>query len=63
MNDQSQSSEDDIAWRLKLESRVSVSEAARMKGISVDGFKRHYSHLIEQASPGRQVVKIKHVID
>ena len=37
MNDQSQSNEDDIAWRLKLEGRVSVSEAARMKGISVDG--------------------------
>jgi hypothetical protein len=63
MADQSQSSEDDIAWRLKLESRVSLAEAARMKGISVDGFKRHYSHLIEQASPGRQVVKIKNIID
>ena len=65
MNDQSQSDDEalDIAWRLKLESRVSLAEAARMKGISIDGFKRHYGHLIEQASPNRQVVKIKNVID
>jgi hypothetical protein len=63
LNDQSQSNEDDIDWRLKIECRVPVPEAARMKGISVDTFKRHYSHLIERASPGRQVVKIKNVID
>lgn len=63
MNDQSQSNEDDLEWRLKLEGRVPVSEAARMKGISEDTFRRRYPHLIDQVSERRQGVKLKHVID
>ena len=63
MNAWPQSNEDDLEWRLKLESRISVPKAAAMKGISEDGFRRHYAHLIEQASPNRQVVKLKNVID
>jgi DeoR/GlpR family transcriptional regulator of sugar metabolism len=47
---------------LELERRVSVAEAARLKGVSEDTFRRHYSHLIEQVSPRRQAVKLKHVI-
>ena len=47
---------------IELESRVSVPKAAAIKGISEDTFRRHYAHLIEQASPRRQVVKLKHVI-
>jgi hypothetical protein len=47
---------------VELERRISVAEAARIKGISPDTFKRHYSHLIEQISPRRQAVKLKHAI-
>jgi hypothetical protein len=47
---------------LELERRVSVSEAARLKGISHDTFERHYGHLIEKVSPRRRVVKIRHAI-
>jgi len=47
---------------LERERRIPVSEAAHMKGISEDTFRRRYAHLIEQVSPRRQAVKIKHVI-
>jgi hypothetical protein len=47
---------------IELERRVSVPEAARIKGISEDSFRRHYAHVIEQVSPRRQAVKIKHAI-
>jgi|GEM_PF-1005337 acyl-CoA-binding protein len=47
---------------LELERRIPVAEAAHLKGISEDTFRRRYSHLIEQVSPRRQAVKIKHVI-
>jgi hypothetical protein len=49
------------SW-LELERRIPVSEAAHMKGISEDTFRRRYGHLIEQVSPRRQAVKIKNVI-
>ena len=35
---------------LELEKHVSVPEAAEYKNISVDTFKRHYSHLIRAKS-------------
>lgn len=41
----------------ELESHISVSEAARIKGISEDTFKRHYPHLIHRPSPRRCTVK------
>jgi hypothetical protein len=47
---------------IELERRVSVTEAARIKGISEDSYRRHYSHTIEQVSPRRQAVKLKHAI-
>ena len=60
MNNQPQS---DVSpsW-LELECRIPVAEAAHLKGISEDTFRRRYSHLIEQVSPRRQAVKIKNVI-
>ena len=42
---------------------ISVAWAAEIKGISVDGFRRHYGHLIEQASPRRQTVNLGKLID
>jgi hypothetical protein len=63
MNDRPQSKDEALDWRLELERRVPVSEAARMKGISEDTFRRRYSHLIDQVSDRRQAVKLKHVID
>jgi hypothetical protein len=45
-----------------LESRVSVPEAARIKGISPDTFERTYPHLIEKLSERRRGVKLKNVI-
>jgi hypothetical protein len=50
------------SW-LELERRIPVSEAAHIKGISEDTFRRRYPHLIEQVSARRQAVKLKHVID
>jgi hypothetical protein len=47
---------------IELERRVSVPEAARLRGISEDSFRRHYAHVIEQVSPRRQAVKLKHAI-
>jgi hypothetical protein len=38
--------------------RISVAAAAAIKGISPDSFRRHYGHLIEQITPGRQAVRL-----
>lgn len=43
---------------LELERHVSVPEAARIKNISPDTFKRHYRHLIRKISPRRNAVKL-----
>jgi hypothetical protein len=48
---------------LERERRIPVSQAARIKGVSEDTFRRTYPHLIEQVSARRQAVKIKNVID
>ena len=42
---------------------IPVSWAAEIKGISVDGFRRYYSHLIKQASPRRQTVNLGRLLD
>jgi hypothetical protein len=39
-----------------------VPEAARIKGISPDTFKRHYSHLIRKPSPRRCTVKLRDLL-
>jgi hypothetical protein len=43
--------------------KIPVPWAAEIKGISVDGFKRHYAHLIEQVSPRRQAVTLGKLLD
>ena len=47
---------------LDLERHVSVPEAAEFKNISVDTFKRHYSHLIRKVSPRRDAVKLRDLL-
>jgi hypothetical protein len=39
-----------------------VPEAAGIKGVSPDTFKRHYSHLIEKTSPRRNTVKLRKLL-
>jgi hypothetical protein len=43
--------------------KIPVPWAAEIKGISVDGFKRYYAHLIEQVSPRRQAVTLGRLLD
>ena len=43
--------------------KIPVAWAAEIKGISVDGFRRHYPHLIEQVSPRRQAVTLGKLLD
>ena len=47
---------------LELEKNISVPEAAGIKGISPDTFKRHYSHLIRKQSPRRYTVKLRDLL-
>jgi hypothetical protein len=47
---------------LDLERHISVKEAAEIKGISPDTFKRHYPHLIEKTSPRRNTVKLRKLL-
>jgi hypothetical protein len=48
---------------LDLERRISVPEAAKMKGLSPATFKRHYRHLIEKTGPRRNTVKIRKLLE
>jgi hypothetical protein len=43
--------------------RISVREAARLRGISEDTFRRHFGHLIEKITPRRLVVRLGDVLD
>jgi hypothetical protein len=43
--------------------KIPVAWAAEIKGISVDGFRRYYPHLIEQVSPRRQAVTLGKLLD
>jgi hypothetical protein len=48
---------------LELERRISVPEAAKLKGVSPDTFKRHYGHLIDKTSPRRNTVKLRKLLE
>jgi len=48
---------------LDLEKHISLPEAAEIKGISEDTFKRHYRHLIRKQSPRRNTVKVRDLIE
>jgi hypothetical protein len=43
--------------------RISIQQAARLKGISEDTFRRHFAHLIEKVTPRRTVVRLGDVLD
>jgi hypothetical protein len=43
---------------LELRRKISVQEAAEMNSLSLDTFKRHYSHLIRKISPRRDAVEL-----
>jgi hypothetical protein len=47
---------------LELEKHVSVPEAAKLRGISPDTFKRHFSHLIKKVSPRREAVRLRDLL-
>jgi len=43
--------------------RISVKQAAELKNISEDSFRRHYGHLIEKTTPRRDTVKLGDALD
>ena len=47
---------------LELERHISIPEAAALKGVSVDTFKRHFKHLIRRISPRRNAVKLRDLL-
>jgi hypothetical protein len=47
---------------LELERQISVPEAAALKGISPDTFKRHYGAIIRHPSPRRSTVKLRDLL-
>jgi hypothetical protein len=47
---------------LDLERHVSVPEAAELRGISTDTFKRHFAHLIRKVSPRREAVRLRDLL-
>jgi hypothetical protein len=47
---------------LDLERHVSTREAAKILGVSVDTFKRHYQHLIRKVSPRRDAVRLRDLL-
>ena len=47
---------------LELEKIISLNEAAALSGISIDGLRRHYPHLIRKLSPRRVGVKLRDVL-
>jgi hypothetical protein len=42
---------------------VTVAQAAEIKAISEDAFRKHYAHLIRQVTPRRQGVRLGDVIE
>ena len=47
---------------LEGEKIVSLREAYELTGLSVDGWRDHYPHLILRLSPRRLGIKLKHVL-
>jgi hypothetical protein len=48
---------------LERRRRISVAQAAQLKGISEDTFRRHFSHLIKKTTPRRSTVKLGDVLE
>jgi hypothetical protein len=52
-----------LAPELERRRLIPVPQAAELKNVSEDTFRRHYSHLIKQVSPRRQAVMLGDVTD
>jgi hypothetical protein len=48
--------------RLELERIVSLSEAARLSGVSEDSLRRHFADKIIQLGPRRRGMRLKHAL-
>jgi hypothetical protein len=48
---------------LELERHIPLAEAASIKGVSVDTFKRRYRHLIRRVSERRVAVKVRDLLE
>jgi hypothetical protein len=47
---------------IDLERHISVDEAAGLKNVSPDTFKRRYSRIIRKVSPRRNAVKLRDLL-
>jgi len=47
-----------LPLELELRRRITVQQAAELRGISEEAFREHFGHLIEQTTPGRQTVRL-----
>jgi hypothetical protein len=47
----------------RLNLRIPIHQAAEIKGISTATFRKYFKHLIEQVTPGCQVVRFGDVIE
>ena len=52
-----------LSPELEKKRRIPVKQAAELRGISEEVFRKQFGHLIEQASPRRQVVQLGRVLD
>ncbi len=52
----------ELSRELELERIIPIDQAARLRGMSRDTFKRNFPHLILQISPRRRGVKLKHAL-
>jgi hypothetical protein len=52
-----------LSPELEKKRRISVRYAAELRGISEEVFRQQFGHLIERASPKRQVVELGKVLD
>jgi hypothetical protein len=53
----------DLPPALEHHRHVTLPVAAKAKGISVDGFKRHYGHLIRYVTPRCPRVRVSDLVD
>ena len=53
----------ELSREAELRKKVSVKQAAEIAGMTEPTFRRHYSHLIKQLSPGVQGVTLGDVLN
>jgi hypothetical protein len=47
---------------IELEKYLTLKEGAKLKSLSRWTFKKHYGHVFEKVSPGRQAVKLRKLL-